>query len=326
MIDGTTGVDHVFMTDAPASHESSRYTYSAYASCLALLLAIAAIAYFGPPPSLDYMTNGNAFGLFLVGVTGLTARFYDTAATLGARHGSSFKLLFVLVFILASFTTMTGASAPTPHICAESYLNDDGEPTSLRHGEYEWCSDTGTNRFVTNDTRDFVPGTFVPTETVVAVGGGNATSPGYGTVIIKSVDTGTSIQCNNVLLMPKCSKKLMPASTFIQKGCTLTFYNYDKVSLRGSDKSIIFNGRDIGGLYYYHAKTIHAKTNSAIPAIRNFTAKQPSGLSFFGLPVGKHISAAGDNFSRHLLEAHWAYGHLHFDKLRKLLGLKKGTR
>ena len=24
------------------------------------------------------------------------------------------------------------------------------------------------------------------------------------------------------------------------------------------------------------------------------------------------------------MEAHWAYGHLHFDKLRKLLGLKKG--
>ena len=36
------------------------------------------------------------------------------------------------------------------------------------------------------------------------------------------------------------------------------------------------------------------------------------------------MGAAAQDFSRRLLESHWAYGHLHFDKLRKLLGLKKG--
>jgi hypothetical protein len=188
----------------------------------------------------------------------MVARFHDTAATLCERHGQSFKLIFVLLFILGSLTTMAGASIPDPdpHVCSSSYFGDGYATSSPRRGNYEWCSDTGTNRFVTNDTNDFVSGTFVPTETVVAVGGGNATSPGYGTVIIKSMDTGLSIQCNNVLLMPKCSNKLMPASTFIKKGCTLTFDDYDKVALCDKNNDPILNGREINGFYYYHAVTI----------------------------------------------------------------------
>ena len=159
---------------------------------------------------VDHFTNGHAIALLFVGVA---ARFYDTVTTLCERHGSSLKLVCVLIFILASLSTVAGSNATDPHICSSSYFNGGSGTTTARYGGYEWCSDTGTNRFVTNGCQDFVPGTFV--------GGGNATSPGYGTVIINSLDTDSTIQCNNVLLMPKCSKKLMPASNFIKKGCTL---------------------------------------------------------------------------------------------------------
>ena len=37
------------------------------------------------------------------------------------------------------------------------------------------------------------------------------------------------------------------------------------------------------------------------------------------------ITAGSRDFGKQLLEAHWAYGHLHFKKLRKLLGLKPGN-
>jgi hypothetical protein len=36
------------------------------------------------------------------------------------------------------------------------------------------------------------------------------------------------------------------------------------------------------------------------------------------------MNATGSDFSRQLLESHWAYGRLHMDKLRKLVGLPKG--
>ena len=259
MVDGTTGVDHVFVTNAtPPNGKKTSYSATKIAVMM-VMLAVAASLIFDPPQMLDNFTNAHAISLVLVGVA---ARFYETATSLFERHASSIKLLFVLLFILASLTTVAGASTtPTPHVCATSYFNGDAQFNAApgHYGGYEWCSDTGTNRFVTNDTRDFVPGTFVTVDTTVAVGGGNATSPGYGTVLIKSRDTGSTIQCNNVLLMPKCSKKLMPASTFIQKGCTLKFHDYDKVSLLGTDKEILLKGRDIGGLYYYHAETIHAK-------------------------------------------------------------------
>ena len=54
--------------------------------------------------------------------------------------------------------------------------------------EYEWCSDSGTNRFVTNNSHDFLPGSIVRDPVRVAVGGGSVTSPYTGTVRIKSLD------------------------------------------------------------------------------------------------------------------------------------------
>ena len=49
MVDGTTGVDHVFMTEDSAPRDVSRNGYSTYAPYLTLMLAIAAFMYFAPP-------------------------------------------------------------------------------------------------------------------------------------------------------------------------------------------------------------------------------------------------------------------------------------
>ena len=225
-------------------------------------------------------------------------------------------------------------------ISAEAYFAENQTaPNTLRfQNKFEWCCDTGTNRFVTNDLADFVPSSINNTPTVVAVGGGNITSACSGTVLIKSLSTGTVIQCNDVLYMPHCRKKLMPASPFLRKGCTLLltgpggltgkssasvqqkFRDCDTVALSSQNGKCIFRGKEIGGLYYYKSQTVRSTATPGPAAQPN---PENNDQSYFGLPVGK-IAANAHDFGRRLLETHWAYGHLHFDKLRKLLGLKKG--
>jgi hypothetical protein len=76
-------------------------------------------------------------------------------------------------------------------------------------------------------------------------------------------------------------------------------------------------------LYYFHSETIHSPKVSR--SKQSSTCSDSDNGTFFGLQAGKDTSTAGLDFSSRLLEAHWCFGHLHFDKLRKLLGLKKGT-
>ena len=180
---------------------------------------------------------------------------------------------------------------------------------------HEWCSDSGTNRFVTNDLSDFMSGSVVSTPTVVAVGGGSVTSPCYGTVIIEGLDHNVTIRCENVLYIPQCKKKLMPVSPFVRKGCSIAIGDFDKVYLRSSDGSPMLSGKEIGGLYFFKCSTLRGKSASE---------GNPFSETFFGLPTGNKDRVHAQDFPRRLLESHWAYGHLHFDKLRRLLGLKKG--
>ena len=177
--------------------------------------------------------------------------------------------------------------------------------------ELEWCSDSGTNRFVTNDERDFVPGTVLYHDTVVSVGGGNVTSPMQGTVLVKSLDHDQVISCTNVLLIRQCAKKLMPVSTFTAKGCKIA-YGKDTVVLTDPKDKPILAGKLIGGLYYFRTQTIRSDSANT----------EPCGV-YFGLKAGTNPSS--QDFQRQLHEAHCAYGHMPFDKLRKMLGLKKGT-
>ena len=179
---------------------------------------------------------------------------------------------------------------------------------------YGWCSDSGTNRFVTNDALDFLPGSVIDVNITVAVGGGTTSATKQGTVLVRSLDYHHHVKCENVLYIPTCPMKLMPASTFIAKDCTLTYHDLDKVSLVHNDGTPLFNGKEINGLFFFHAETIRATDP---------TPQVSPASTFFGLKAGK-ISASAKEFPQQLYEAHCAYGHLHFDKVRKLLGLKKG--
>ena len=105
----------------------------------------------------------------------------------------------------------------------------------------------------------------------------------------------------------------MPAYQFTKKGCTLEFGA--EVLLRSKEGVPILSGPEVRGLFYFRAKTI--QTTRIRDKVLNATP-------LFGLPASERITNAGVDFPRRLLEAHWSYGHLQFDKLRKLLGLKKG--
>ena len=119
------------------------------------------------------------------------------------------------------------------------YLTDHSNSNKLDVKQYEWCSDTGTNRFVTNDDNDFVKSTVKHTNTKVAVGGGSVVSRKTGTVVIRSLDHKHIIHCKDVLYIPECGKKLIPAFQFVRKGCKLTFKN-DSVRLSNSSNEPMF--------------------------------------------------------------------------------------
>lgn len=215
--------------------------------------------------------------------------------------------------------------ARSEHICAATVSSSAflaGGGSSGVTPNFEWCSDTGTNRFVTNDDSDFIPNSVVQVQTNVAVGGGNTTSHKTGTVIIRSLDHKHIIHCKDVLYLPNCGTKLMPASQFIRMGCILT-YRDNQVTLKNPKGAPMLSGKEIDGLYYFHSSTVH---NAKLEKCKTTKAEVDSASStFFGLQAGTNISDSAQDFSSRLLEAHWSYGHIHFDKLRKLLGLKKGN-
>ena len=228
---------------------------------------------------------------------------------------SVFPTLVVLVVVAALTSYAFAAPTPSPsnYVQASSYFNSGsiGDTT-----QFEWLADPGTNRFVTNDINDFMPGTVIYSPLNVSVGGGTTNSPCSGSVLVFSLDHNITIRCDEVILLPKCAKKLMPAYQFTKKGCTLEFAT--EVHLFSKDGVPILSGPQVGGLFYFHAKTIQTKKPQPEGKVLNATA-------LFGLPASQDIANAGADFPRRLLEAHWSYGHLKFDKLRKILGLKKGS-
>ena len=222
-------------------------------------------------------------------------------------------LLLAVFAALASYALAAPAQSTSSYVRSSSYFNSDCKDSL----ELEWLADPGTNRFVTNNIKDFIPGTIVYSPLNVAVGGGTTTSPCAGSILVFSLDHNITIRCDDVILLPKCAKKLMPAYQFTKKGCTLEFGT--EVHLRSKEGTPILSGPEIGGLFYFRAKTLQAtKISSSDKNVVNAT-------SLFGLLASESATNAGVDFPRRLLEAHWSYGHLQFDKLRKLLGLKKGN-
>jgi hypothetical protein len=233
---------------------------------------------------------------------------------------SPYKIAFLAIILVArSYVTIADAlRCERAAVQYQSFYNDDLRPADCTTDEYEWVSDSGTNRFVTNDKSDLIQHLIVYQSTVVAVGGGHVTSPCYGPVIIESLDHGCKIFCKDVLYIPQCSKKLTPVSTFVRKGCSIQMNDYDKVNLHANDGTPMLSGRESGGLYYFRCQTVH-----------NSTVVSPTDgeQSYFGLPLGKTVTTVAQRtqeFANQLMEAHYAFGHLHMDKLRKLLGLGKG--
>jgi len=231
------------------------------------------------------------------------------------QRGQAWQRFLTALLIFSAY--LFGAAAhPNPHIASMSYHVSPGRPPSFQH--YEWCADCGTNRFVTNDINDFVPGSICNEPTIVAVGGGNVTSPCTGTVIVKSLDYGHLIECTDVIYLPKCAKKLMPASNFTKKGCSMTISDKGEVHLIDKVKGPVLSGIEIGGLFYYHCQTVHSSSLNS-PKPQKDTVKSKS---LFGLEAGKSVtSASSKDFPQRLYEQHLCFGHLNFTKLRKLLKL-----
>ena len=233
---------------------------------------------------------------------------------------SKTSILAVVIVLLGCYVTLAGGTTTGSTLSAAAYNG------STRHAgpsaeRYEWCADTGTNRFVTNNPSDFVPGSVRHVTTVVAVGSGRVTSPACGDVFVHSPDHDVLIRCTDVLLLPDCETKLMPATPFTRAGCSITFEG-NQVALKAADKSPIFSGREANGLFFFHSETIRQPDTGPTTEAPGLVE---SWATFFGLPMGKNGTLEGPDFAKNLLESHWALGHMSFALIRKLYGLKPGT-
>ena len=283
---------------------------------IGLLLAVAALCWTN---SLSFLTGAPDADMR----SARTQRDVVTGSLPFAGQSLSVSWAIALALILSVCAVGVAASeTDCSHTC-DVHINEASYKNKDDRAQYEWCSDSGTNRFVTNNLDDFVQGSVKSVQTNVNVGGGRITSKFVGTVRVRSLDhgkgTGHIIECNDVLYIPTCGKKLMPASNFVRKGCTLKFSDLDKVHLTDKHNAPILSGKEDGGLYFFHCETEyqHTTKHDDIKTIQ-------SSAVFFGLPAGHNSTPASADFAKKLLESHWAFGHLNFTKLRKLLGLKKG--
>ena len=253
--------------------------------------------------------------LCVAGVCAVGRKLQDTAS---AVTMPSARTITFAIFMLAGAVHMA-AAFPSNDPKVTCYFG--GEFDSKFPSDGEWIFDSGSNRFVTNDVLDFVPGSVTHVNTRVATGKGYVISPCVGTVMIRCAENGSLIECTKTLLLPECEKKLMPIQPFLKKKCSLIMSQDKGVILLLPDGKPLMRGDEKGGLYYWNVSTAHQEGSD------EFTATPPSTLpssSLFGLPVGRDVSSTSNDFVRMLTETHCALGHMNFTPLRKLLGLKPG--
>ena len=232
-------------------------------------------------------------------------------------------IVILVVCFLSKVSGTCYAPSPTSFCSVQCYVSSPNQ--DLLHKpppDYEWVGDTGCNRFVTNDIKDFVPGSIRTKNTQVTVGSGMVVSPCEGTIMVRSHANNQLLACTHALLLPDCPKKLMPARPFLKKGCTLAM-NGVSLTIHNDKSEVLLEGKEFGGLYYFNASTAHLENSEVLP-VPDCSADPGPSSSFFGLPLSGKIRAVGDNFVRKLTEAHCALGHMPFDKIRKLFGLKRG--
>ena len=108
--------------------------------------------------------------------------------------------------------------------------------------------------------------------------------------------------------MPSCPKKLMPASSFSLKGCELS-YKDEVVKLSTPKGEPMLKGKEVGGLYFFHAKTLYSpKLNKSkkveeksIPQTQPSSASKPDitsqRLLKISHPVFLKLTGATDTFT-----------------------------
>ena len=120
---------------------------------------------------------------------------------------------------------------------------------------------------------------------------------------------------------------------FVLKGCEVKFAKKYYVDLRSASGEVIFSGRDHNHLYYVDAQVVSSpltetrannRSHEVVGQGAHSVAQQAKNVTLFGLPVGRISDSTGRDFPRRLLETHWALGHMHMDKVRRLFNLKKG--
>ena len=239
------------------------------------------------------------------------------------RRGWNFPWRAMSITLMAILVYQATATDPIEqdYILNHCYVSSDANALS---SDFEWCVDSGTSRFITNDPSDFVPGTVVHEPTELSVAGGSATSPCKGTVFVRSPDTNITVTCKDVLYLPSCGKKLMPVAQFVKKGCTFQIHDFDKVDLKDKKGVTVFKGKEFRGLYYYRAVTLKGNlpTTEPLDTVPD-SPTESDGASFFGLPVGR-VTSSGATFAKQLMETHLTLGHMNFATLRKMFGLKAG--
>jgi hypothetical protein len=164
----------------------------------------------------------------------MTSSFEYARVTISeTRNVSVCTVLLVICFAMAQKVQ----SAPQPGY-ARAYIvgQDDASPS----GGLEWCAAMGSNRFITNDINDFIPSSITDINLMVGVGNGTYIVKKQGDIIVEN-HLGKIIKCSNALYMPKCGKKLMPASPFMRAGCKLTI-SLGQIDIYAPDHSILLSG------------------------------------------------------------------------------------
>ena len=195
------GADYAFLGEATTAEEivipADSLTAARYLPLLILLLAC---CYAGSTTSI----MGNNSTPILMAIFCMFEGSFECLHNVQRSLGKLLILIPVLIVVIGCAANVHGAGQHnnTAAVSDQCFLNSSNDIQQ----DFEWCCDSGTNRFVTNDSNDFLPGTIKTVPTIVAVGGGKVTSPCSGTVIVESLDYGWTIQCDNVLFIPECGK------------------------------------------------------------------------------------------------------------------------
>jgi hypothetical protein len=205
--------------------------------------------------------------LFIYTILGSITTSINRVGSAIRRSPSQSTILLIAIFLAMAAKVYAGAPISSSGTVLDKVsvkMYHGGSHTS-RVG-YEWCSDSGTNRFATNCFEDFITETIQYVETNVSVGGGNVVSPMKGTVLIESLDYGGVYACTDVLYMPDCAAKLMPVSTFTKKGCEVTYKRDSSVEMVDINNDPMFSGIQVEGMYYFRCQTVRPSP-SIVPEV-----------------------------------------------------------